>query len=202
MAILTSPIMHGARGKLDGTAIRQRYGKTIISARPTGVRKLNAAQELQTDYFKMAVQSLRYVPNYPQIAYLKNADKSHSAYNVCVSNIVNAMRTAEIPSGSIPSLRTLVTALRSANAFSAVGIPADVDIEISSANVIVTSPENATLYLYYSDGAFAKLLTVSLTKDVESTTEIPDGATCVLCVVVINGQPVTLPALSTTHISV
>lgn len=202
MAILNSPIMHGARGRLDGTAIRQRYGCTIISARPTGVRHLNAAQELQTDYFKIAVESLRYMPNYPQFAYMKNVEKHRSAYNSCVSNIVNAMRAAEIPSGSIPSFRTLVNALRSAAAFSAVGIPADVDIEISGGNVVVTSPEDATLYIYYSDGAFAKIEKVSLTAATQSTTAIPAGATCVLCVVVINGQPVTLPASSTTMMTI
>lgn len=193
--------MHGAKGKLDGSSLRQRYGRTIMSARPTGKRSMNAAQLMQADYFGTAVESLRYVPNYPQRAFLKDTSKSRSSYNVCVSNVVKAMRAATIPADSVPSFRTLVAALRSAGAFSAIGIPADVDIEISGGNIVVTAPENAVMDVYYSSGAFAKMMQVNLTKDVESTTAVPAGATCVLCVIRINDQPVTLEASSTTLLS-
>lgn len=193
--------MHGAKGKLDGSSLRQRYGRTIMSARPTGKRSMNAAQLMQADYFGTAVESLRYVPNYPQRAFLKDTSKSRSSYNVCVSNVVKAMRTATIPADSVPSFRTLVAALRSASAFSAIGIPADVDIEISGGNIVVTAPEDAVMDVYYSSGAFAKMLLVNLTKDTESTTAVPAGATCVLCVIRINDQPVTLEASSTTLLS-
>lgn len=201
MAILNSPIMHGAKGKLDGSSLRQRYGRTIISARPSGKRSMNAAQLQQADYFGTAVETMRYVPNYPQRAYLKDTSKSRSAYNVCISNVVKAMRAASIPADSVPSFRTLVAALRSAGAFSAIGIPADVDIAISEGNIVVTAPEDAVMDVYYSTGAFAKMLQVNLTKDTESTTAVPAGATCVLCVVRINDQPVTLEATSTTLLS-
>lgn len=193
--------MHGAKGKLDGSSLRQRYGRTIMSARPTGKRSMNAAQQMQADYFGTAVESLRYVPNYPQRAFLKDTSKSRSSYNVCVSNVVKAMRTATIPADSVPSFRTLVAALRSAGAFSAIGIPADVDIEISGGNIVVTAPEDAVMDIYYSTGAFAKMQQVNLTKDTESTTAVPAGATCVLCVIRINDQPVTLEASSTTLLS-
>lgn len=193
--------MHGAKGKLDGSSLRQRYGRTIMSARPTGKRSMNAAQLMQADYFGTAVESLRYVPNYPQRAFLKDTSKSRSSYNVCVSNVVKAMRAATIPADSVPSFRTLVAALRSAGAFSAIGIPADVDIEISGGNIVVTAPENAVMDVYFSSGAFAKMMQVNLTKDVESTTAVPAGATCVLCVIRINDQPVTLEASSTTLLS-
>lgn len=193
--------MHGAKGKLDGSSLRQRYGRTIISARPTGKRSMNAAQLTQAEYFGTAVESLRYVPNYPQRAYIKDTSKGRSAYNQCTSNVVNAMRTAAIPADSVPSFRTLVAALRSANAFSAIGIPANVSIAIGEGNIVVTAPEDGTLDIYYSDGAFAKMQQVTLTKDTESTTAIPAGATCVLCVVRINDEPVTLPASSTTILS-
>lgn len=190
--------MHGAKGKLDGSSLRQRYGRTIMSARPSGKRSMNAAQLEQADYFGTAVESLRYVPNYPQRAYLKDTSRSRSAYNVCVSNVVKAMRAASIPADSLASFRTIVSALRAANAFSAIGIPADVDITISEGNIVVTAPEDAVMDVYYSSGAFAKMQQVNLTKDTESTTAIPAGATCVLCVVRINDQPVTLEASSTT----
>lgn len=193
--------MHGAKGKLDGSSLRQRYGRTIMSARPTGKRSMNAAQLMQADYFGTAVESLRYVPNYPQRAFLKDTSKSRSSYNVCVSNVVKAMRAATIPADSVPSFRTLVAALRSAGAFSAIGIPADVDIEISGGNIVVTAPEDAVMDIYYSTGAFAKMQQVNLTKDTESTTAVPAGATCVLCVIRINDQPVTLEASSTTLLS-
>lgn len=193
--------MHGAKGKLDGSSLRQRYGRTIMSARPSGKRKMNADQLKQADYFGTAVESLRYVPNYPQRAYLKDTSKSRSAYNVCVSNIVKAMRTANIPADSVPSFRTIVAALRSADAFSAVGNPANVEIAISEGNIVVTAPENAVMDVYYSTGAFAKMLQVNLKKDTQSTTAVPAGATCVLCVIRINDEPVTLEASSTTLLS-
>lgn len=193
--------MHGAKGKLDGSSLRQRYGRTIMSARPSGKRTMNAAQLMQADYFGTAVESLRYVPNYPQRAYLKDTSKSRSAYNVCVSNIVKAMRTANIPADSVPSFRTIVAALRSADAFSAVGNPANVEIAISEGNIVVTAPEKAVMDVYYSTGAFAKMLQVNLTKDTQSTTAVPAGATCVLCVVRINDEPVTLEASVTTLLS-
>lgn len=193
--------MHGAKGKLDGSSLRQRYGRTIMSARPSGKRKMNAAQLIQADYFGTAVESLRYVPNYPQRAYLKDTSKSRSAYNVCVSNIVKAMRSATIPADSVPSFRTIVAALRSADAFSAIGIPANVEIAISEGNIVVTAPEDAVMEVYYSSGAFAKMQQVTLTKDTQSTTAVPAGATCVLCVVRINDEPVTLEASVTTLLS-
>lgn len=193
--------MHGAKGKLDGSSLRQRYGRTIMSARPSGKRSMNAAQLEQADYFGTAVESLRYVPNYPQRAYLKDTSRSRSAYNVCVSNVVKAMRAASIPADSLASFRTIVSALRAANAFSAIGIPADVDITISEGNIVVTAPEDAVMDIYYSSGAFAKMQQVNLTKDTQSTTAVPAGATCVLCVIRINDQPVTLEASSTTLLS-
>lgn len=193
--------MHGAKGKLDGSSLRQRYGRTIMSARPSGKRSMNAAQLEQADFFGTAVESLRYVPNYPQRAYLKDTSRSRSAYNVCVSNVVKAMRTASIPADSLASFRTIVSALRAANAFSAIGIPADVDIAISEGNIVVTAPEDAVMDIYYSSGAFAKMQQVNLTKDTQSTTAVPAGATCVLCVIRINDQPVTLEASSTTLLS-
>lgn len=193
--------MHGAKGKLDGSSLRQRYGRTIMSARPTGKRSMNAAQLMQADNFGTAVESLRYVPNYPQRAFLKDTSKSRSSYNVCVSNLVKAMRAATIPADSVPSFRTLVAALRSAGAFSAIGNPANVDIAISEGNIVVTAPEDAVMDVYYSSGAFAKMLQVNLTKDTESTTAVPAGATCVLCVIRINDEPVTLEASSTTLLS-
>lgn len=193
--------MHGAKGKLDGSSLRQRYGRTIMSARPSAKRKMNAAQMTQAVYFGMAVESLRYVPNYPQRAYIKDASRGRSAYNQCTSNVVNAMRAASIPTDSVPSFRTLVAALRSANAFSAIGNPANVEIAISEGNIVVTAPENAVMDVYYSTGAFARMLQVNLTKDTQSTTAVPAGATCVLCVIRINDQPVTLEASSTTLLS-
>lgn len=193
--------MHGAKGKLDGSSLRQRYGRTIMSARPTGKRSMNADQLKQAEFFGTAVETMRYVPNYPQRAYLKDTSKGRSAYNVCISNVVKAMRAASIPADSVPSFRTLVAALRSADAFSAIGVPADVDIAISDGNIVVTAPEDAVMDVYYSTGAFAKMLQVNLTKDTKSTTAVPAGATCVLCVVRINDQPVTLEASSTTLLS-
>lgn len=193
--------MHGAKGKLDGSSLRQRYGRTIMSARPSGKRSMNAAQLEQADYFGTAVESLRYVPNYPQRAYLKDTSRGRSSYNVCVSNVVKAMRAASIPADSLASFRTIVSALRAANAFSAIGIPADVDITISEGNIVVTAPEDAVMDIYYSSGAFAKMQQVNLTKNTQSTTAVPAGATCVLCVVRINDQPVTLEATSTTLLS-
>lgn len=193
--------MHGAKGKLDGSSLRQRYGRTIMSARPSGKRTMNAAQLEQADYFGTAVESLRYVPNYPQRAYLKDTSKGRSSYNVCVSNVVKAMRAASIPADSLASFRTIVSALRAANAFSAIGIPANVDITISEGNIVVTAPEDAVMDVYYSTGAFAKMQQVNLTKDTQSTTAVPAGATCVLCVIRINDQPVTLEASSTTLLS-
>ena len=91
-------ILHGASGTLgEQIVIRQRGGKTILSAVPTAHKgEPSAAQLAQRQRFQQAVLYGRNLDADNKADYASKADELHSAYNVAVADFLNAPDVDEI----------------------------------------------------------------------------------------------------------
>ena len=91
-------ILHGASGTLgDQIVIRQRGGKTFLSASPTAPKgEPSAAQLAQRQRFQQAVLYGRHLDTENKADYATKADGLHSAYNVAVADFLHAPDVDEI----------------------------------------------------------------------------------------------------------
>lgn len=195
MAISKAPILHGAKGKLDGIYIRQEFGNTILSSMPRKRSKSSRLQRVQNSFFHIAVKCLKYVPMYAQYAYVR--DGMRSPYNMCVSALVNALHSVGV-TDLTPNFLCLCNTLVSSNAAIGNGTPSDDSLSFSiGAQSDVTLTANfvdpCTLCVWKSeDGRYGTLQLL----EYQSGESVLMLGQCKCCMVVIrrNDVPVQLPS--------
>lgn len=160
MAITKAPILHGAKGRLDGIYMRQEFGNTILASMPRKRSKSSRMQRTQNSFFHLAVKCLKYVPMYAQYAYIRNGLRS--PYNMCVSALVSAFRALGVIDLT-PNFLCLCNTLVSSDGYMSEGSPtADVVAFAEgvgdSLTLTINAVAPATLCVWLSeDGHFGSL---------------------------------------------